>query len=41
MGNNISLIASIALPLIGGTAIGIGLRDDVKTWYPTIKKPSW
>ena len=33
--------ASIAVPLVGGALIGIGMRNDVKTWYPTIKKPSW
>ncbi|KAL4534980.1 hypothetical protein Ndes2526B_g05897 [Nannochloris sp. 'desiccata'] len=41
MGNSLSLIASIGVPLITGTAIGISMRDDVKSWYPTIKKPSW
>lgn len=41
MGNALSLGTSIAIPLLGGTSIGISMRDDVKTWFPTIKKPSW
>lgn len=41
MGNALSLGTSIAIPLLGGTGIGLSMRDDVKTWFPTIKKPSW
>lgn len=41
MGNAISIAGSILVPLGVGTAIGISMRDDVKEWYPTIKKPSW
>jgi benzodiazapine receptor len=41
MGNTLSLAVSVGVPLLGGMAIGIGLRNEVKTWYPTLKKPSW
>lgn len=41
MGNALSITAAIAVPLLGGTVIGIGMRNDVKGWYQTIKKPTW
>ena len=41
MGNTLSLVASMVTPLGIGTAIGISMRDDVKSWYPTIRKPAW
>lgn len=41
MGNALSLGAAIAIPLLGGTAIGISMRNEITTWYPSIKKPSW
>jgi len=41
MGNALSLVASMVTPLGIGTAIGISMRDNVKSWYPTIRKPAW
>ncbi len=41
MGNTVSLVASVVTPLGIGTAIGISMRDDVRSWYPTIRKPAW
>jgi benzodiazapine receptor len=41
MGNNLSLAISIAVPLGIGMVIGVGMRDEVREWYPTIKKPIW
>lgn len=41
MGNALSVIAAIGIPLSGGMVIGISMRDEIKTWYPTLKKPSW
>lgn len=33
MGNALSLVASIGVPLLGGTAIGLSARQDVIDWY--------
>lgn len=41
MGNSLSLAFSIAIPLGAGMVIGIGQRQEVAEWFPTIKKPSW
>ena len=41
MGQALSLVASMVTPLGVGTAIGLGMHDEVKTWYPTIRKPAW
>ena len=41
MGNALSLAASIVTPLGVGTVIGVSMRDAVKAWYPTIRKPAW
>lgn len=41
MGNVISVVPFIAGPLLTGVGIGLSMRDEVKEWYPTIKKPSW
>ena len=41
MGNTLSLAASIAIPLGVGMVIGVGMRDEVATWYPSVVKPSW
>ncbi|CAH0769948.1 unnamed protein product [Bemisia tabaci] len=38
--NAISFGATI-LPNIGGMAGGYFVRESVKTWYPTLKLPSW
>ena len=35
------LVLSIVTPLGVGMVIGIGLRDSVKQWYPSIRKPVW
>lgn len=29
------------LPHVGGFLGGIITRSEVKTWYPTLQKPSW
>jgi benzodiazapine receptor len=31
----------IGLPLLGGAIIGKSIASDIKSWYPTIRKPSW
>jgi benzodiazapine receptor len=36
-----SLIPFIGIPLLGGTFIGMSTRESVRTWFPTIQKPSW
>ncbi|KAL6771746.1 hypothetical protein ACKKBG_A27660 [Auxenochlorella protothecoides x Auxenochlorella symbiontica] len=37
-----TLAASIAVPLAGGTLIGLALKDETRgVWYKTLKKPSW
>ncbi|PRW60075.1 rab9 effector with kelch motifs [Chlorella sorokiniana] len=41
MGNNLSLIASIGVPVGVGSAIGIAIAPEIKGWYRTLKKPSW
>eukprot|EP00002_Diphylleia_rotans_P020135 TRINITY_DN3902_c0_g1_i1.p1 TRINITY_DN3902_c0_g1~~TRINITY_DN3902_c0_g1_i1.p1 ORF type:complete len:131 (+),score=21.94 TRINITY_DN3902_c0_g1_i1:45-437(+) len=34
-------VASIAVPVIGGMISGLSTREGVKTWYQTIRKPTW
>lgn len=41
MGISLSRVVSIAIPLCSGTIIGLGQRNEVAAWFPTIKKPSW
>ena len=41
MGQSLSLVAAIAVPLAGGVVGSIFTQKSVKTWYPTLKKPSW
>ncbi|XP_028303891.1 translocator protein [Gouania willdenowi] len=35
------MIGMTALPHLGGLYGGYITRKEVKTWYPTLKKPSW
>ncbi|XP_072308498.1 translocator protein isoform X2 [Eucyclogobius newberryi] len=35
------MIGMTALPHLGGLYLGFTTRKEVKTWYPTLKKPSW
>jgi hypothetical protein len=30
---------AVGVPLVGGTAIGLSIAPEIKSWYPTIKKP--
>lgn len=41
MGNSLSLIANIALPLGSGMCVGMVMRKEVTEWLPKLKKPSW
>ncbi|PNW69694.1 hypothetical protein CHLRE_24g755497v5 [Chlamydomonas reinhardtii] len=41
MGNALSLVVSIGVPLAGGIVGGLVTQKDVLTWYPKIKKPKW
>ncbi|KAI8913777.1 translocator protein [Powellomyces hirtus] len=38
---NAPLIIAVAVPVLSGMMIGTATTDSVKTWYPSIKKPSW
>lgn len=38
---NIPAICATALPNVGGIIGGIFMRDSIKNWYPTLKKPDW
>lgn len=35
------MLGLTALPHVGGVFGGLVTRNQVKTWYPTLKKPSW
>lgn len=41
MGNNLSLIASVGVPVGVGSLIGVAIAPEIKGWYRTLKKPSW
>ncbi|KAG2424767.1 hypothetical protein HXX76_014191 [Chlamydomonas incerta] len=41
MGNALSLVVSIGVPLAGGIVGGLVTQKDVLSWYPKIKKPKW
>ncbi|KAG2488210.1 hypothetical protein HYH03_013204 [Edaphochlamys debaryana] len=41
MGQGLSLIGSIAVPLAGGLIGALASQKDVVTWYAKIKKPRW
>ncbi|KAI8589443.1 TspO/MBR-related protein [Geranomyces variabilis] len=38
---NRPLITAVCTPLVLGMAAGLTTRTSVKTWYPTLSKPSW
>merc|ERR1712039_146938 len=41
MGQGLSLVVAIGLPVAGGVLGSIYTVPAVKKWYPTLKKPSW
>ncbi|KAJ3160850.1 hypothetical protein HDU86_008210 [Geranomyces michiganensis] len=38
---NRPLITAVCTPIFLGMSVGLTTRTSVKTWYPTLKKPSW
>ncbi|CAL8463207.1 g2741 [Coccomyxa elongata] len=41
MGAVLSVVVAVAVPLGAGFGIGLAIKDDVKGWYKTLKKPDW
>jgi benzodiazapine receptor len=41
MGQFLSVAIAIGLPVAAGVGVGLSLKDDVKGWYKTLRKPSW
>jgi benzodiazapine receptor len=41
MGAALSLMASVALPLGSGFAVGLATNHEIKGWYAGLKKPKW
>lgn len=41
MGQFLSVAIAIGVPVGIGTCIGLSLKDDVRGWYKTLRKPSW
>jgi benzodiazapine receptor len=41
MGQNLSVVVAIGGPVAAGAVIGFAIKDEVKTWYKQIRKPSW
>lgn len=41
MGNVLSVIPFVAVPLAAGAGIGAAIAPEIKGWYKTVKKPSW
>lgn len=41
MGNVLSAVPFVGVPVAAGAVIGISLAPEIKGWYKTIKKPSW
>jgi benzodiazapine receptor len=41
MGQFLSVAIAIGVPVAAGVGIGLTLKDDVKGWYKTLRKPSW
>ena len=29
------------MPVVAGVGIGLAIKDDVKGWYKSLKRPSW
>lgn len=36
-----ALAVAIAVPLVGGIALGVSTRGSIDGWYKKIKKPTW
>ena len=32
---------AIGVPVAAGVGVGLTLKDDVRGWYKTLRKPSW
>lgn len=41
MGNFLSVAFAVGVPVAAGVGIGLSIKDDVKGWYKTLKRPSW
>ncbi|KAK9840456.1 hypothetical protein WJX74_010131 [Apatococcus lobatus] len=41
MGTVLSVAVAVGVPIIAGSLIGLGLQDDVKGWYKSLRKPKW
>lgn len=41
MGNNLSAVPFVAVPVIAGAGVGMSIANEIKGWYKTIRKPSW
>lgn len=37
----LSLAIAVGVPLVGGSIIGALIAQDIRQWYPTLRKPSW
>lgn len=41
MGQFLSVAIAIGVPLAAGLGVGLSIKDDVRGWYKTLRKPSW
>lgn len=41
MGTVLSVAVAVGVPIVVGGLVGLGLQDEVKGWYKSLRKPKW